>query len=97
MRGYEKTRPGARAPGRVKWAGRDLNAPNNPRRNVGDAPEGGAESGALSGDSTPPTVPATPADPELAEVVNAWSALPAAVRAGIVAMVRSVDPRADRG
>ena len=32
---------------------------------------------------------ATPADPELAALVDAWPALPEAVRAGIVAMVRA--------
>lgn len=30
-------------------------------------------------------------DPELAEVVRRWADLPAAMRAGIIAMVRSID------
>ena len=33
------------------------------------------------------TSPAAPDDPDLARVVGSWSALPPAVRAGIVAMV----------
>jgi hypothetical protein len=33
-----------------------------------------------------------PSDPELAAVVAAWSDLPPAVRAGIVAMVRAAKP-----
>ncbi len=39
--------------------------------------------------STRNPTPDAPTDPELAAVVAAWSALPAAVRAGIVAMVRA--------
>ena len=39
--------------------------------------------------STPNPAPDAPADPELAAVVAAWSDLPAAVRAGIVAMVKA--------
>ncbi len=49
---------------------------------------GGAESGALSGDSAPNATPAnSPIDPDLASVIAAWGDLPAAVRAGIVALV----------
>ena len=45
-------------------------------------PEGGAESGALSEDSAP-------TDPDLAYIINQWPDLPAAIRAGIVAMVKA--------
>jgi hypothetical protein len=34
-------------------------------------------------------LPALPADPDLAAVVDAWDRLPEAVRGGIVAMVRA--------
>jgi hypothetical protein len=53
------------------------------RKNNGVSQEGGAESGAESA-KTPPI------DPDLAEVIKAWPALPIAVRAGILAMVRGV-------
>ncbi|MFM9957260.1 MAG: hypothetical protein ACKVZJ_04225 [Phycisphaerales bacterium] len=72
--------------------------------NPASAPEGGAHSGALGGDSAPqpapattpdpaqpgiPTAPLSPSDPELAAVVAAWPDLPPAIRAGIVAMVKA--------
>ena len=47
-----------------------------------------ANTGANSGASAD-GVPAGGTDPELAAVVSAWGALPAALRAGIVAMVRA--------
>ncbi|MFH0983719.1 MAG: hypothetical protein V2A79_19565 [Planctomycetota bacterium] len=43
-------------------------------------------------ESTPGT---QPADPDLAAVVNAWPALPAAVKAGIVAMIRATAGEGD--
>ena len=51
---------------------------------------GGAESGAPEGETAPETGPETdPSDPELEAIIRAWPALPEAVRAGIVAMVRA--------
>lgn len=44
---------------------------------MGMAEQGGAESGAL--------------DPELAEIVSAWEQMPAAIRAGILALVKAAD------
>lgn len=42
----------------------------------------GAECGALDAPKAPP-------DPDLAAVVDAWPALPAAIKAGILAMIRA--------
>ena len=50
--------------------------------NRGVAVQGGAKSGALSGNSAP-------IDPDLALVVNAWPTLPEATRRQVVAMVRA--------
>jgi hypothetical protein len=50
---------------------------------------GGAKCGALSGDSDPKPSPATPTDPDLAAVIAAWPNVPPAIRAGILAMVKS--------
>jgi hypothetical protein len=47
----------------------------------------GNKSGNNRPDSGTPTPPTTPDDPALGRVVQAWPDLPAAVRAGIVAMV----------
>lgn len=44
--------------------------------------QSGAQSGALSAREAP-------LDPELAAVVDAWPALPAAIKAGILAMIRA--------
>lgn len=52
--------------------------------NEGVAAKGGAESGALG-------VGSVPDDPELRAIVDAWSRLPEAIRAGIVAMIRAVE------
>ncbi|MCA9280375.1 MAG: hypothetical protein H6815_05995 [Phycisphaeraceae bacterium] len=58
--------------------------------------QSGAESGALFPNSIPdtssPQAPASPTDSDLAEVMAAWDALPEAVKAGIVAMVRAAAP-----
>ncbi len=56
--------------------------------------DGGSQSGRQQNrqHSDEITPPAKPADPELAAVVAAWSDLPPAVRAGIVAMVRAAKP-----
>ena len=48
--------------------------------NPGVAPQGGAKSGALSGDSAP-------IDPDLAAVVAAWPTLPKATRRRVVEIV----------
>ena len=54
----------------------------NSSGNQGVMPQGGAESGALSGNSAP-------IDPDLAHIINRWPGLPAAIRAGITAMVKA--------
>ena len=54
------------------------------------SPKCGAKCGALSGDSDPIPAPATPSNPDLAALIDAWPTLPAAVKAGILAMVKSV-------
>ena len=51
--------------------------------------ESGAEYGALSGESDQMAAPTASFDPDLSAVVAAWPDLPAAVRAGIVAMVQA--------
>ena len=53
----------------------------NSSGNQGIAVQGGAKSGALSGDSAP-------IDPDLLAVVAAWPTLPQAVRRQVVAMVK---------
>ncbi len=58
-------------------------APNSGDTGVGA--ESGAESGALGAREAP-------IDPGLAAVVEAWPALPEAIKAGILAMVRAVGP-----
>jgi hypothetical protein len=56
--------------------------------NRGVAPQGGAESGALSSDFAPGGAPLTVTDPDLAAVVSAWPTLPDATRRQVVAMIR---------
>ena len=56
----------------------------NSSGNQGGALQGGAKSGALSGDSAP-------IDPDLALIVNHWPALPEKVREKIVVMVRKAE------
>lgn len=59
-----------------------------------DGPMAGeAESEAVLTNSGPqaPCKP-TPADPDLAALIAAWPALPAPIRAGIVAMVKAANP-----
>ncbi len=59
---------------------------------MGDA-QRGAKSGAISDTSAAGvTPPAIATDPDLAVVAAAWAALPAAVRAGVVALVRAALP-----
>ncbi len=47
----------------------------------------GAESGAVETEKAP-------IDPDLARLIDAWPALPDALKTGIVAMVRAYDPKA---
>jgi len=49
---------------------------------MGASGQSGAESGALGAREAP-------VDPDLAAVVDAWPTLPAAIKAGILAMVRA--------
>lgn len=72
-----------------------------PSGNAGNSESGGSKSGNKEADSVQPIPPvasqteprdttrATPTDPELAAVVAAWPALPPAIRAGVVALVRA--------
>jgi hypothetical protein len=46
----------------------------------------------LAGETQIAPLPGTPADPDLALLVCRWKALPEALRAGIVAMVRAAGP-----
>jgi hypothetical protein len=61
----------------------------NPSGKPGVCDSGGAESGAVGGDSPGTTSigQARIADPDLAAVVAAWTNLPPAIKAGILAMV----------
>jgi hypothetical protein len=62
----------------------------NSSGNQGVTPQGGAESGALSGDSAEGGALPAPNDPDLMAVVVAWSTLPEAVRRKVVAVIRGV-------
>jgi hypothetical protein len=64
----------------VEAAGIEL--PQQYAGNSGVGGESGAESGALGAQNGP-------VDPDLAAVMEAWPGLPAAIRAGILAMVRA--------
>ena len=64
--------------------------PSNSCGKVADCEAGGAESGALGGDSVEKHAPA---DPDLAALITAWPTLPAALKSGIVAMVKAADAR----
>ena len=64
-----------------------LSTPSVSTDNVGTC-DGASCAPSNSASATPKdTVPATPIDPELAAIVEAWSNLSPALRAGIVAMV----------
>ena len=58
---------------------RGLELPHENTEKKGGADQSGAESGAQE----------APLDPELAAVVDAWPALPEAIKAGILAMVET--------
>jgi hypothetical protein len=60
--------------------GTGLEHPGESTENTATSPTGGAESGALGAREAP-------IDPSLAAVVDAWPALPDAIKAGILAMV----------
>jgi hypothetical protein len=63
-------------------SGEDRNrTPHENTGKTGVSDQSGAECGALD-------APKAPFDPELAAVVDAWPALPAAIKAGILAMIR---------
>lgn len=68
-------------------AGTGFEIPANSSGNRGVGGRGGAESGALSGDSPSGGALPAPTDPDLLTVVNAWPTLPEAVRRRIVAML----------
>jgi hypothetical protein len=66
-------------------------APKSPRETrVSDS--GSSNSGNNRAGFGAPIAPERPADPDLVALVAAWPALPSAVRAGIVAMVRAAAP-----
>jgi hypothetical protein len=63
-------------------------AEKSPRETQAPDPDG-----SNSGNNAAAVVaPERPADPDLAALVAAWPALPSALRAGIVAMVRAAGP-----
>ena len=70
-----------------KWQGQDLNTPDS-SGNQGVALQGGADSGALSGDSCPGGALPAPTDPDLLVVVNAWPTLPEPARQAILTIIR---------
>ena len=63
-------------------AGTGLELPPENAGKTGVLDQGGAESGALGAREAP-------LDADLAAVVDAWPALPDAIKAGILAMIRS--------
>ncbi|MCZ6651489.1 MAG: hypothetical protein O7D91_00455, partial [Planctomycetota bacterium] len=60
--------------------------------NSSGSAESAAESGASNAEYVPNPAERESIDPGLASVVEAWPTLPEAIRAGIVAMVRTCDP-----
>jgi hypothetical protein len=67
----------------VKADGKGSELPLNSSGNEGFPDESGAESGALDAEIEPK-------DPELGAIIDAWPTLPEALKAGILAMVRTV-------
>ena len=57
--------------------------------NPHDPKTGGSNSGNIGGNSCATEQPATPADPDLADLLAVWPDLPAAIRAGILALVKA--------
>jgi hypothetical protein len=71
---------------RVSLAGGGFEPCHNSPAKSPVSPERGTESGTVGGDSANNQ---QLADPDLAKVVMAWPNLPAAIRAGILAMVQA--------
>jgi len=73
---------GAIAAYRSRWEipPRGVEQPHNPSKKTPGSETGGAESGAQR-------APNGPIDPQLKQVIDAWSNLPQAVKAGILAMI----------
>lgn len=69
------------------WVG--FEHPQPPSGNPDGAPACGAKCGAVSSDSAGRRTSAAIADADLAVVVEAWSTLPAPLKAGILAIVRA--------
>jgi hypothetical protein len=68
---------------RQNWSGKDrIRTPPENTGKTGVSDQSSAESGALDPQNAI-------LDPELAAVVEAWPALPEAIRAGILAMIRA--------
>ena len=100
MSGSEQTRNDFRSPSRacpdsmkhetMVWIGPEgtrrpsPSTPSCPPGTAGARPESD-----LPGDPNPPAEPHPPADPELARVVEAWPALPEALRRAVVALVEA--------
>lgn len=64
----------------------------HPANSAGNPPvltQGGAESDATDATDAPKPQPAPVLPADLAEVLNTWPALPPAIRAGILAMVKA--------
>jgi hypothetical protein len=60
----------------------DLNPLSQPARNIANGIPSGVESGALGAREAP-------IDPGLAAVIDTWPALPAVIKAAILAMIRA--------
>jgi len=77
----------------VLFAATGLEHPSETAEKQGISAERGTESGTLGGDSAsnrqPAQAQAAAFPPDLADVAKAWLDLPAAVKAGILAMVKA--------
>jgi hypothetical protein len=65
-----------------------IEQPADSSGNEGVTPQGGAQSGALPGDSTP-------IDPRLAAIIDAWPRLPDAIKSGILAIIQGAEGQHD--
>jgi hypothetical protein len=79
-KGFDADRRSMSEPVKVEAAGIEPGQKSSGNRGVGN--QSGAECGALGARDAP-------LDPDLAAVVDAWPALPAAIKAGILAMIRA--------